>query len=453
MNATWCPGSKNTTKIMNDNPDSTLHLQRRDFVKKTSLGAAAVTLSPLAAPFVKAQNGTNEELKVGVVGLGGRGAGALSNILAADPNTRIWAVADIFENRLKRIDQLQKSNGRVDTGGRKRAFLGFDGYQKVIDSGVDIVILASPPVFRPKHLAAAIAAGKHVFMEKPFANDVPGLKSVVESARTAQAKGLSVMTGLVWRYSPHLMELHKRIQGGEIGEVLSVSSTYCGGQRPNRMPDIKHKPTTMSDMEWALRFWQNYLELSGDGIMEFMIHGLDKMSWAMGDQMPVKCMGMGANIKPVVGANNWDQFALNYEYADGRRADFMGRQIPGAYAVSGDAIIGTKGVASLESKAGVSIQRDGKVVWQGRGGLGYQNEHEILLKHIRSGKVFNDVLGKMEHSHALAIMGRTAAYTGQLITSEQIMSSTDELINTEGLNFDTPFAPRPVAEVGVTKFS
>lgn len=443
----------NTINTKNDKTDSTHHLQRRDFVKKTTLGAAAVSLSPLAAPFVKAQNGAKKELKVGVVGLGGRGGGALNNILAADPNTRIWAVADIFESKLKRIDQLQQSKGgRIDTEGRKRAFLGFDGYQKVIDSGVDIIILATPPVFRPQHFAAAIAAGKHVFMEKPFANDIPGLKSVVESARTAQTNGLSVMTGLVWRYSPHLMELHKRIQDGEIGEVLSVSSTYCGGQRPNKMPDIKHKPTTMSDMEWALRFWQNYLELSGDCILEFMVHGLDKMSWAMGDRMPVKCIGMGANIKPVAGSNNWDQFALNYEYADGRRADFMGRQVPGAYAASGDAITGTKGFASLD-KSGVSITLDGKVVWQSKGGLGYQNEHEILLEHIRSGKVFNDVLGKMEHSHALAIMGRTAAYTGQIITSEQIMTSTDELIQVEGLNFDTPFAPRPVAEVGVTKFS
>lgn len=435
-----------------DQTDSALHLQRRDFVKKTSLGAAAVSLSPLAAPFVRAQSGTNKELKVGVVGLGGRGGGALNNILAADPNTKIWAVADIFESRLKRIDKLQTSNARVDTGGRKRAFLGFDGYQKVIDSGVDIVILAAPPVFRPKHLAAAITAGKHVFMEKPFANDIPGLKSVVETAKKAQSAGLSLMTGLVWRYSRHLMELHKRIQDGQIGEVLSVSSTYCGGQRPNKMPDIKLKPASMSDMEWALRFWQNYLELSGDCLLEFMIHGLDKMSWAMGDKMPVKCMGLGANIKPVAGSNNWDQFALNYQYADGRSADFMGRQVPGAQASSGDAITGTKGFASLD-KSGASITLDGKVVWQKRGGLGYQNEHEILLKHIRSGKVFNDVLGKMEHSHALAIMGRTAAYTGQIITSEQIMTSTDELINTDGLNFETPFTPRPAAQVGVTKFS
>ena len=361
---------KNSQANSNAN-DSSLNLERRNFVKQASLGAAAVALSPLAAPYVQAQNGNNKVLKVGVVGLGGRGGGALRNILAADPNTKIWAVADIFEKRTKKYEG-NTGGGRIDTDGNKRIFLGFEGYQKVIDSGVDIVILATPPVFRPMHLAAAVAAGKHVFMEKPFANDIPGLKSVVDSSRKAQSAGLSVMTGLVWRYSTHLMELHKRIQGGEIGDVVSVSSSYCGGQRPNKMPDIKFKPAGMSDMKWALRYWQNYLELSGDCMMEFMIHGLDKMSWAMGDQMPVKCYGTGGNVKPLVGANNWDQFSLNFEYADGRRADFLGRQIPGTYAASGDAILGTKGIAEA-NKGGVSIKRDGKVVWRSNGRLGYQN--------------------------------------------------------------------------------
>lgn len=433
------------------NNDNGLDVHRRSFVKQASLGAAAVSLSPLAAPFVQAQNGNNKVLKVGVVGLGGRGGGALNNILAADPNTKIWAVADIFEKRTKKYVGNTKG-GRIDTDGNKRIFLGFDGYQKVIDSGVDIVILTTPPAFRPLHLAAAVAAGKHVFMEKPFAIDIPGLKSVVDSARKAQSAGLSVMTGLVWRYSEHLMELHKRIEGGEIGDVVSVSSSYCGGGRPNKMPDIKFKPATMSNMEWSLLYWQNYLELGGDGILEFMIHGLDKMCWAMGDQMPVRCYGIGGNMKPVVGANSWDQFSLNFEYADGRRADFLGRQIPRTYTASGDSILGTNGIAEANN-GGVSIKRDGKVIWQSKGVLGYQHEHEIFLQHIRSGKVYNDVIGKMEHSHALAIMGRTAGYTGQLISSKQLMTSTDQLIDCKGLNFETAFEARPAAEIGKTKFS
>lgn len=426
---------------------------RRSFVKKVSAGAAALGLSPLILPSASAAAGTNnKKLKVGVVGLGGRGSGAVRDILTADPDTVLWAVADIFENRMKNVARFEKQfSGRVDTDNGKRHFVGFDGYQKVIDSGVDIVLLTSTPAFRPLHFEAAVAAGKHVFLEKPIALDVPGLLSVVESAKKAQSNGLSVLTGLVWRYSPHLMELHKRVQDGEIGEVLSTSSAYSGGGRPNKMPDIKYKPANMSDMEWAQRYWQSYLELGGDGVLEFMIHGIDRMSWAMGDGIPVKCYANGANIHPVKGANSWDSFSLRYEYADGRISDFLGRQIPGTYSPSGDTIIGTKGQA-IARGSNVSIVREGKTIWNSSGGLGYVNEHKILTQHIRKGKVYNDVIDQMANSHAVAIMGRTAAYTGKLITGKQIMSSKDILIETKGMTFETPFKARPSAVPGKTKF-
>jgi len=258
---------------------------RRSFVKKASLGTAAVGLSPLVLPSLSAAAAAGKgKLKVGVVGLGGRGTGAVRDILSADPDTVLWAVGDIFEDRMKKVSGIEKKfAGRVDTDGGKRHFVGFDAYQKVIDSGADIILLTTTPVFRPLHFEAAVAAGKHVFIEKPFALDIPGLKSIVDTAKKAQSNGQSVLTGLVWRYSPHLMELHKRIQDGEIGDVLSCSSSYSGGGRPNKMPDLKFKPATMSDMEWSLRYWQNFVELGGDGPLEFMIHGIDRMSWAMGD--------------------------------------------------------------------------------------------------------------------------------------------------------------------------
>jgi predicted dehydrogenase len=319
---------------------------RRTFVKNASLGAAAVGLSPVVFPNVFAADGSKKKLKVGVVGLGGRGSGAVRDILSADPDTVLWSAADIFEKPLVKLKSLEKRfSGRIETDGGKREFVGFDGYQKVIDSGVDIVLLTSTPAFRPLHFEAAVAAGKHVFMEKPFALDIPSLKSIIETAKKAQSNGQSVLTGLVWRYTPHLMELHKRIQDGAIGDVLSASSSYSGGGRPNKMPPLKYKPKTMSDMEWAQRYWQNYLELSGDGILEFMIHGIDRMSWAMGDDIPVQCYANGANVSPVEGSNNWDSFSLRYEYADGRIADFMGRQIPGTFSPVGDTIIGSKGKA------------------------------------------------------------------------------------------------------------
>jgi predicted dehydrogenase len=218
------------------------------------------------------------------------------------------------------------------------------------------------------------------------------------------------------------------------------------------MPDIKFKPPTMSDMEWAQRYWQNFLELSGDGTLEYMIHGIARMSWAMGDKMPVNCFANGGNIDPVIGANAWDNFSIRYEYADGRTADFFGRQIPKTYATGSDNIIGTKGRAFCDGR-NASIIKDGKTVWKASGGLGYVNEHKIFTEHIRSGKVFNDVLGQFEHTHAITIMGREAAYTGQLITDKQLMASTDQLIKTEGLDFKTPFKARPVPVPGKTKFS
>lgn len=427
---------------------------RRSFVKKGAFGGAAVGLSSLGAPFVSAaEKEPKAKYKVGVVGLGGRGTGAVNDILSADSDTVLWAAGDISGDRMKRIEGINKKYaGRVDTDGGKREFVGFDAYQKVIDSGADIILLTTTPAFRPVHFEAAVAAGKHVFIEKPFALDIPGLHSVLESAKKAKAAGQSVLTGLVWRYTTHLMGLDERLKDGMIGDILNVSSSYCGGGRPNRMPDPKFKPADMSDMEWALRFWQNFLELSGDGVLEYHIHGIDRMTWFMGDQLPVRCYANGANIDPVKGANNWDSCSYNYEYADGRTSSFFGRQIRGTYSASGDVILGTKGRAVTKGSS-VFIEVGGKRVWEGKSNLGYKQEHEIFMRHIREGKVYNDVIEKTGISHAIALMGRTAAYTGQLITDKQIMASKDVLLkDVAKITHDTPFTPRDAAVPGKTKF-
>ncbi|MGB0775801.1 MAG: hypothetical protein ACPGUY_08135 [Akkermansiaceae bacterium] len=168
--------------------------------------------------------------------------------------------------------------------------------------------------------------------------------------------------------------------------------------------------------------------------------------------MPVRCFANGANVYPLPGANAWDSFTIRYEYADGRTADFLGRQLPRTYAASGDNIVGTKGHA-IAGGRNARIIRDGKTVWQKSGGLDYVNEHKILTQHIRKGKVYNDVLGQFDNTHAMCLMGRGAAYTGQLITDKQLMSSTDQLIDTTNLNFKTPFKARQAAQPGITKFS
>ncbi|MDA7882191.1 Gfo/Idh/MocA family oxidoreductase [Akkermansiaceae bacterium] len=427
---------------------------RRNFVKNGALGGAAVGLSSLGFPMLSAaEKSPKEKYKVGVVGLGGRGAGAVADILNADSDTILWAVGDITADRMKKIEGITKKySGRVDTDGGKREFVGFDSYQKVIDSGADIILLTTTPAFRPLHFEAAVAAGKHVFIEKPFALDIPGLHSVVETAKKAKAAGQSVLTGLVWRYTPHLMDMDKRLKDGVIGDILNVSSSYCGGGRPNQMPDPKFKPADMSDMEWALRFWQNFLELSGDGVLEYHIHGIDRMAWWMGDKLPARCYANGANIAPVKGANNWDSCNFSYEYEDGRTSSFFGRQIRGTYSASGDNIVGTKGRAVAQGSSAF-IEVDGKKIWEGKSGLGYKQEHEIFMKHIREGKVYNDVIDQSANSHAVALMGRSAAYSGQLLTGEQIMASKDILLkDVEKLTYDSPFTPRESAVPGKTKF-
>ncbi len=434
----------------NTKPTESSQATRRHFIKKTTIATAAGITLPLTS--YAQESAPKKKLKVGVIGLGARGSGAVRDILTADPDTILWAVADIFQSRMKTIPKFKaKYTDRIDTENGNREFVGFDAFQKVIDSGVDIILLTSTPVFRPQHFAACVAAGKHVFLEKPFALDIPGLKSIVASAKRAQTNNLSVLTGLVWRYSPQLLEMHQRIKDGEIGDILSVSSSYCGSDRPNKMPDIKFKPTTMSDMEWSLRYWQSYVELGGDGPLEFMIHGIDRMSWAMGDKMPIKCIANGANSVPTIGANTWDSFNLRFEYNDGRTADFFGRQIPGTFASSGDIITGTKGRAIASGK-NASIIVDGKTTWQSSSELGYIDEHKTFTEHIRNGKTYNDVIGKFEHTHAMCIMGRDAGYTGQLITDKQLMASTNQFIDTTDLNFETPFTARPSAQPGVTKF-
>lgn len=440
---------------MPETNQSQISLSRRNFTKAATLTGTSVGLAPLSFPNIaSAQISISEKkLKVGVVGIGARGAGAVRDILTADPDTILWAVADIFEAPLKTLPKFRKKYGdRINTADGAREFVGFDAFQKVIDSDVDIILLTSTPVFRPQHFAAAVAAGKHVFLEKPFALDIPGLKSIVKSAKLAKSKDLSVLTGLVWRYSEQLSELHKRIQDGAIGEVMSTSSSYCGTARPNKMPDMKFKPATMSDMEWALRYWQAFVELGGDGPLEYMIHGIDRMSWAMGDHMPTRCIANGANIIPSKGANAWDSFNLRYEYEDGRTADFFGRQIPGTFASSGDIITGTKGRAIASGK-GASIVVNGKTIWQVESNLGYVNEHVIFTEHIRNGETYNDIIGQFEHTHAMCIMGRDAGYTGQLITDKQLMASTNQFINTTDLSFETAFQARPPAQPGVSKFS
>src|SRR5947209_8290707 len=270
---------------------------RREFLKTSALVGTV-----LAAPAILPSRGLAAEktgtIRVGLVGCGGRGSGAASQAMNADPNVELTAMGDAFEDQLqKSLQSLQKEHPDKVKVTPEKSFVGLDAYQKVIDSGVDVVLLATPPGFRPVHLKAAVDAGKHVFCEKPMSTDAPGVRSVFESAKAAKEKNLSLVAGFCWRRDVPRREFYKRILDGAIGEIRAVYATYYSGPvKP--MPPTSERPAGMPDLEWQLRHWYNFVWLCGDGFLEQACHSVDKVAWAMKDQPPVSAVAVGGRQTP-----------------------------------------------------------------------------------------------------------------------------------------------------------
>jgi len=237
--------------------------------------------------------GRSGPLKVGLIGCGGRGTGAANQALNADKEVVLTALGDAFPEPLnKSLEVLRREAPDRVKVTPETSFVGLDAYQKVIDSGVDVVLLASPPGFRPVHLQAAVEAGKHVFCEKPMATDAPGVRSVLESVKAARDKQLSLVAGFCWRYEGARREFYQRIHDGGIGEIRAVYATYFAGPvKP--MPPASDRPAGMGDLEWQMRNWYNFVWLSGDGFVEQACHSVDKVAWAMKDQPPLKAVAVG----------------------------------------------------------------------------------------------------------------------------------------------------------------
>ncbi len=256
---------------------------RREFLKTTGTVAAGTVLAAHLSSPGRAFAANSDTLRVGLIGCGGRGNGAASQALNADKNAVLTAMADVFAPQIK--SSLAALKGEQEIASRVQVtpdheFVGLDAFQKVIDSGVDVVLLATPPGFRPQHLRAAVAAGKHIFCEKPMATDAPGVRSVLESAEEAKKKKLSLVAGFCWRYDDACREFYKRIHDGALGQVCAVHATYLTGPvKP--MPPASSRPAGMGDVEWQLRNWYNFAWLSGDGLVEQACHSVDKIAWAM----------------------------------------------------------------------------------------------------------------------------------------------------------------------------
>ncbi|MEO8372098.1 MAG: Gfo/Idh/MocA family oxidoreductase, partial [Candidatus Solibacter sp.] len=331
--------------------------ERRDFLK-TAGGVLAAGFPAI----ISAQSVTNA-IKVGLVGCGGRGSGAAAQALAADDATELTAVADIDQSQidkcLQSLKKISKSAPRVKVEPNAQ-YLGLDAFQKVIDAKVDVVLLATPPGFRPLHLASCIAAGKHVFCEKPISTDAPGVRSVMQTSDLAKQKNLSLVAGFCWRYNNMIQDTFQQIESGAIGKLVAYYATYYTNPvKP--MPAESTRPAGMSDVEWQIRNWYNFVWLCGDSLVEQAIHSADKIAWAMHDEPPVSCVGVGGRNIPNETGNIYDHFEVNYIYPNGVRAFLANRQIVGCHNENADYMLGSEGTCTIGK--GPQPRIAGKVNW------------------------------------------------------------------------------------------
>jgi predicted dehydrogenase len=419
--------------------------------RRQFLETAAVASTLAALPSVHAAG--DDVLRIGLVGCGSRGTGAAAQALAADPNVKLVALADAFEDRLREsLSHLQgdaKLGKKVDVP-RERQFVGFDANQALLSSGVDVVLLCTPPHFRPIHLRAAVEAGKHVFAEKPVAVDAPGVRSVLETCALARTKGLSVVSGLCLRYDYGFRELVRRVQEGAIGEVVTLfANDYRSGRwaKP-RQPD-------WTDMTYHMRNWYNFTWLSGDFNVEQHVHFLDVCAWVMKERYPAKAVGMGGRqvLTGTEYGQIYDHFSVTYEYADGARLVSNCRQQPGCKNDMSVQVQGTRGRADIsERRRGLRIHSEsGSWIYEGPQNAMYQTEHDELFAAIRAGKPINNG-DYMARSTLLALLGRMAAYTGQEVTWEMALDSREDL---SPARYDWNASPpgSPIAVPGQTRFA
>jgi predicted dehydrogenase len=399
---------------------------RREFFQQSAAATAAAGLaSGLFAPSAVYAAGS-DTLKVGLVGCGGRGKGAVEDALAADPYAQLTAVADAFVDRaqdtLKQLGENPEVAERIAVD-QEHVFAGFDAYRQLVDSGVDVVLLATPPHFRPMHLDYAVSAGKHTFVEKPIAVDLPGVRSVQETCQRAKDSGLSVVSGLCWRYDRGVNATMDKIQEGAIGDIIAIQSSYNAGTLWHRGND-----PAWSRMEYQIRNWLYYTWLSGDHICEQAVHSLDKCGWLLGDELPVSAVGMGGRQQrtdPKYG-HIFDHHTVVYDFADGKKVFFSCRQQDNTAMEVEEHVLGTDGTAHVLSHE--IDDRNGKRKWRYRGPKPsmYRVEHEALFSSIRNGKPINNG-PYMCNSTLLAIMGRMATYTGKRITREELTNNQESL--------------------------
>lgn len=418
---------------------------RRAFLRRSAIAASGLAAANLAIPRMVHAAG-DDVIRFGLIGCGGRGVGAAENALNADPNNRLVALADLFPDQVRNArEHFARRDPMRATVAEDHCFDGFEAYKRLIDFvDIDVVLMATPPHFRPAQYEYAVNAGKHCFVEKPVAVDAPGIRRVMAANKIAQEKKLTVVSGLCWRYDLGVRETMKRVQDGAIGDVIAVQENYNAGflWHKARRPE-------WSDMEYQVRNWLYYTWLSGDHNVEQHVHSLDKASWVMGDKPPVRATGLGGRqvrTAPEFG-NIFDHHAVVYEYENGARVFAFCRQQDGTSMDTEDYFLGTKGQARVLKNEIVA----GDEKWRYRGPTPnmYDNEHKEMFAALRKGEIIYNG-DYMTTSSMLAILGRMCTYTGRTLTWDEALNSKEDL--SPGKYEFGPLEVPPVAKPGRTKF-
>ncbi len=426
---------------------------RRSFLKTSAAATAALTTSDSLAA-LRASTPVHQgpgTLRIGIVGIGGRGSGATLQAILAHPENVLTAAGDGFLDRLEKgLEWVTEEATKAKRAHQvqvpaERRFVGLDAIDKVLASGVDAVLLASPPGFRPMQIEKAVAAGVHVFAEKPVATDAPGVRRVHAACELAKQKGVSIVSGLCYRYHDGRRAVVQRLQEGGVGEILSMQGNYITGE----LWSFKREPQ-WTELEWQLRNWLYYPWLSGDLIAEQHIHTLDVMAWIKRDVYPRSAVSLGgrqSRIDPKFGTV-FDHFATIYEWEDGTRGHSYCRQQNHCWGDVNEYITGTEGRANVFQHT-----ITGKHAWRFEGDARdmYQAEHDEMFAAIRAGKPIQNG-DYMCKSTLMALMGRMAAYTGKRIGWDEAWKS-QQVLMPDDLTWDSEPPPSEVARPGITKFS
>jgi predicted dehydrogenase len=421
--------------------NSATDLSRRSFLEKTAAGAGTGAFTIIKPELVRGAG--NEKLKAGLVGCGGRGTQAAVQFLTGSENVELIAMGDIFEDRLeKSLGTIREGGGKPEVQAKVKVapdhrFTGFDAYKKVLASDIDIVMLCTPPGYRPMHFEAAVEAKKHVFAEKPFGTDPVGVKRFMAAARKSEQLKLTVMSGAQRRFQKEYVETIRKIQDGAIGDIVAASAYWVG------TPVIQQtaRDPKWQDMTWQHRAWYSFVWICGDQVVEQHLHNLDVINWVMGAH-PVKVWASGGvawRPREEIYGNIFDHVDAEFTYANGVQMSSHCRQYPrGSFTKNTELVIGTKGRSNCQDMGT-------------KGANPYVQEHIDMVKSIRgTGPYVNHGMAVAE-STMMAIMARESAYSGQEITWDQVMASNLDL-QPKSFDYDLTMDVPPLPVPGVYKF-